>query len=142
MSSSDGSRDGTPVTIVSVNQETLDDLQAYLRGVGVEASSSRHLGIINELGPSVLALIVFPDDFPRQQVIAVLRATIERRPRVLPVLVTSEPRPYEENLPDSDRLLIVSRPIWAWTIYDIIRDHLATRAGAPSTATKRKRPSR
>ncbi len=134
------SRDGIRVAIVSANQETLDDLEGYLQGVGLATSSGRQLGNIDKLAPSVLVLVMFPDDFLRQKVVATVTATIDHRPRVLPVLVTNEPRRYEELL-DKERILVLPRPIWAWTIHDAIRAHLAADVWRSTRAAARRKPA-
>jgi hypothetical protein len=126
-----------PVVIISANRETLDDLEGYLRGVGVGSVCSRHLGVAEELGLDVLALVVFPDDFLPQNVLAMLSAIGDCRPSILAVLATSEPRRYEPGLADNDRVVIMPRPVWAWTIFDVIRSHLA--AHAPTQVRRRRR---
>jgi hypothetical protein len=125
MSPSARSRDAIRVAIVSANRETLDDLQGYLRGVGVEARCGRSLGIVEELASTVVALVVFPDDFLRQKVVHALGAIVELRPRLLAILVTRDPQRYSNDLPDSGQILVVPRPVWAWTVYEAIRPHLA-----------------
>jgi hypothetical protein len=126
---------GPHIAVVSANQETLDDLEGYLRDVGVSTLSGRHLGVVDELSPSVAVLVLFPDDFLRQEVIAILQALAACRPRLLLVLVTRDAARYELALPKTEHLLLMPRPVWAWAIHDAIRPYLV--AGS----TKRKAPS-
>jgi hypothetical protein len=112
------------VAVVSANQGTLDDLERYLRDVGLRTSCSKHLGVALGQPPSVVALVVFPDDFLRSRVIATLHAVAKARPRVLSLLVTGEPGRYEHDLPDTEHILVMPRPVWAWAIYDAIRPRL------------------
>lgn len=130
---------GKPVVIISANQETLVDLEGYLRGVGVGSVCGRHLGVAEELGRDVLALIVFPDDFLSQDVLTTLSAVVHCRPSILAVLATSEPRRYERGLADKNHVVIMPRPVWAWTLFDVIRSHLAALAPQQvGTRSKRK----
>src|SRR5689334_4146178 len=105
MSSSDSSRNETRVAIISANQETLDDLQRYLLGFGVQASCGRHFGLADKLAPTVVALVVFPDDFLRRTVIAALTTVVASQHQVLSVLITAEPLRYERGLPDMGHFL-------------------------------------
>jgi hypothetical protein len=124
------------VAIISGNQKTLDDLRGYLRGVGVEASCTRHLGSAAELAPGIVALVVFPDDFVRETVITTVMALVQRHPRILPVLITSEPRHYEGQLSDVTPFLVLPRPVWAWAIYDAVRPHLTAGTPKPRPSSK------
>jgi hypothetical protein len=130
--------DGLRVAVVSANHETLDDLRGYLRGVGVEAACGRKLDVLEGLPATVVALVVFPDDFLRQNVVTRLAAIIDLRPRLLAILVTGDARRYSDDLPRSPRIVVVPRPVWAWAIYDAIRPHLATRTGDEKRAARQR----
>jgi hypothetical protein len=125
MSSTKGATGTKAAVIVSANQETLDDLDAYLRGVGIAARCGRGLDILDEIAAGVVALVVFPDDFLFQSVVRAMATLSTRHPRILSVLVTADPRRFERALPKLKHVLILPRPTWAWTIYDGIREHLA-----------------
>jgi hypothetical protein len=112
------------VTIISTNPETLDGLQAYLRGAGLAARCTREVEGCAKLAPSrTLAFVLFPDDFPWESVMATLADFAEQRPLALPVLVTAQPQRFE-RLTSAEHVLIVPRPVWGWTILDAIRAHL------------------
>lgn len=128
---------GARVAIVSANQETLDDLGGYLRGVGIESVCARHLAVVGRLGPNTVAVVLFPDDFVCKKVFATLSALAKAAPSVVALLVTSEPRRYERALPDDHRVVILARPVWAWTIYDAIRLPLAAAATSRRRQTTR-----
>ncbi|MBX3232575.1 MAG: hypothetical protein KIT84_16490 [Labilithrix sp.] len=114
-------RDG--VTIVSTNRATLDDLQVYLRGAGVEARCMRDLReCVASTPASTQAFVLFPDDFRWEKVVATLAELAERRPTALPVLVTAHPQRFKTLTPPPS-VLIVARPAWGWTILDAIRAH-------------------
>lgn len=112
------------MTIVATNPETLDGLQAYLRGVGIAARCTRDLGECAKFAPeATIAFVVFTDDFRWEKVIAALADLAELRPKALPVLVTAQPQRFQ-NLTSAETVLIVPRPAWGWTILDAIRAHL------------------
>ena len=111
------------VTIVSTNPETLDGLQTYLRGAGIDVRCTRELDDCLELAPlTTLAFVLFPDDFRWESVVATLADLATRRPEALPVLVTAHPNRFE-HLTAPEEVLIVPRPVWGWTILDAVRAH-------------------
>jgi hypothetical protein len=119
--------DPTPsaaVAIISINPETLDGLQAYLSAAGIQARCVRDLDECSSNAyAKARAFIVFPDDFAWEHVIAAVADVTQRRPAALPILVTAHPKRFE-TLTDGDRVLVVPRPVWGWTILDAIRAHL------------------
>lgn len=117
------------VTIVSSNPETLDGLHAYLSAAGVVARCTRELEECRRgADANALAFVVFPDDFRWETVLATVADLTENHPRALPVLVTAQPRRYEE-LFSGGKVLVVPRPVWGWTILDAIRAHLDRQKG-------------
>jgi hypothetical protein len=112
------------VTIVSAKKDTLDDLAAYLEGVGVDAQRSRSLDVVRTLAPHTAAVIVFPDDFAWQEVVMAVTDIAAPRTRILPVLVTRQRERYERRFADTDYVLVVPKPVWAWSLFDAVRDHL------------------
>jgi DNA-binding response OmpR family regulator len=122
------------VAIVSQNPETLDGLQAYLSAAGVVASCSRDLENCAAASlPHALAFVLFPDDYRWESVVAALAELRERRPRSLPVLVTSHPNRFE-GLLGKGSVLVVPRPVWGWTILEAIRVHLVREEAADGGA--------
>ena len=112
------------VTIVSSNPETLDGLHSYLSAAGVVARCTRTIeDCLRVASESALAFVVFPDDFRWETVLAAVADLTENHPRALPVLVTAQPRRYEE-LFSGGKVLVVPRPVWGWAILDAIRAHL------------------
>jgi len=111
------------VTIVSTNRETLDGLQSYLRRAGVGARCTRDLAECTRFASESarnLAVVLFPDDFRRDKVLAAL-ADLAALPRpVLAVLVTAHPRKFEQ----ADGVMILPRPAWGWSILEAIRAHV------------------
>lgn len=113
------------VVIVSNNRETLDGLQRYLGDAGVIARCARDVVECAKVASSsTVAFVLFPDDFPWEQVVVTLATLAEQKPRVLPVLVTARPDRFQ-RLTTPESVLIVPRPAWGWTILDAIRAHTA-----------------
>jgi hypothetical protein len=69
-----------------------------------------------------LAFVIFPDDYRWESVVSALATLIERRPKVLPVLVTSHPKRFD-GLVDHEHVVVVARPAWGFTIAEAIRAH-------------------
>lgn len=115
------------VVIVSNNPETLDGLQKYLTDAGLAARCSRNVDECTRAGSSrTVAFVLFPDDFPWDNVVGALATLAEERPLALPVLVTARPDRFE-RLVGADSLLLVPRPVWGWAILDAIRAHIEQR---------------
>jgi len=113
------------VAIVSANPETLDGLQSYLQSAGVAARGTRRLEDCAELkAPATAAVILFPDDFPQESVMAIIADIGARGPNILRVLVTSHPKAFEALAEGRRNVLVVPRPVWGWTILDAIRAHV------------------
>jgi hypothetical protein len=116
------------VTIVSSKLETLQSLDAYLRGAGVTSNGTRLLDRLLEMTPrSSTAVVVFPDEYGPDLVERSVSALGRERPDVLLVVVTSEPQRFERMLVrrhTSTVPLVIPKPAWAWTILDAIRTRL------------------
>lgn len=113
------------VAIVSANPETLDGLQHYLQSAGVAARGTRRLEDCADLtAPATLAVVVFPDDFPREPLVATVLDIGARVPGILRVLVTGHPKTFEPLFGGRPNVLVVPRPVWGWTILDAIRAHV------------------
>src|SRR4051812_30317253 len=83
------------VSILSNNAETLDGLQAYLRGAGVPCRCTRTIENLETVAPSrATAVVIFPDDFGEAEVIALVQQLRRSRPRVLALLITREPQKF------------------------------------------------
>jgi hypothetical protein len=112
------------VTIVSGNDDTLDALQTYLNQAGLDARGSRHLDGARTADVPPTAVVFFPDDFAHTNVLREVRRLRREQPRVLVVLVTSEPHRFADALDvddDAPAPIIVPKPVWGWIILDAIR---------------------
>jgi hypothetical protein len=116
------------VTVVSRNAPTLDGLKTYLEGAGVLANTTAVLERVVEMTPpAAAAVILFPDEYEPAVARAALGRLKNARPNVLAVIVTHEPRRFEEADPDDPRVgapLVLAKPAWAWTILDAVRARL------------------
>ena len=121
------------VAIISANPETRGGLEKYLRGVGIAARGCRRLEDCADLtSASTLAVVLFPDDFAWEAVIATIAELARRCETTLRLLVTGQPKKYERLVEGRPNVVVVSRPAWGWTILDAIRSH------ADRTKTRRR----
>ena len=113
--------------ILSANPETLDGLQAYLVGVGLQSQSLRAVHDFEKAAPErATAAVIFPDDFGREEVLNLLRRTGRTQPGLLVVLVTREPQHFRIAMESDSRphpLVLLARPCFGWDILDVIRTH-------------------
>jgi len=112
------------VTIVSANPETRDRLESYLRSVGVPARGRRTLEECSELtSASTFAIVLFPDDFWWEAVVATIAELDARCSSALRVFVTAQPQKYQQLVDGRPNVLVVPRSVWGWMILDAIRSH-------------------
>jgi hypothetical protein len=126
---------GSPadVTIVASNSETLGELRAYFRRAGIAARGVRSLdAFLRDDRARRHPCILFPDDFPRDVVMATLADFTDGAPGALAILVTAHRHRFAQ-LPANGSVLVVPRPVWAWTLVDVLRAH------APQPSSKRER---
>jgi hypothetical protein len=118
------------VSIVSSNPETLDGFQSYLGAAGVPSHCARMIQNVRSVAPDrATAIVIFPDDFPEDDVFALMRHLRVARPSLLPLLVTSEPQRFRNVLEEDGRRLrpiVFPKPAFGWDILDAIRDHAET----------------
>jgi hypothetical protein len=126
------------VAIFSANPETLDGLEAYLHGVGIKAKGRRRLEECSELtSASTMAIVVFPDDFAWEAVLASVGELAKTCSSTLRLLVTGQPKKYERLVDGKGNVMVVPRPVWGWTILDAIRAHADRTDDAPARARRR-----
>ena len=130
-SNPDGAARPLHVTIVSDNPETLDGLEAYLRRAGVATNGTKHVERLPEMMPAATSVVLlFPDDFQHASVLSALATLRAERPKILPVLVTKEPKRFQLLTQPKTRQagavvpLIVPKPVWGWAVLDAIRTRL------------------
>jgi hypothetical protein len=109
------------VTIVCANRETQDDLQAYLRGAGFD---SRAVGRIDGQAiehPPPSVVIVFPDEFDADEVLAEISRLHREQPHVITVIVTRRTAYFASMLAADDKTMVLPKPAWGWTILEAIQ---------------------
>jgi hypothetical protein len=112
------------VTVVADNPQTLEDLYAYFKQVGVTSNGARELDSAAVVPADVTSLVLFPDDFGQADVEATILALRRARPKLLIVLVTGAPQRLAAALePDGRSLLplVLPKPAFGWTILDAIQ---------------------
>jgi len=111
--------------IVSDSPETIDGLQAYFAGVGIQACSARSLRSAVAVPPGTTALVVFPDEFPMAEIVVALVALHEEQPNVLLLLVTAHPHHFARlsRSGQTAHPILLPKPVFGWTIVDAIRMH-------------------
>ena len=112
------------VIMVCDNDTTLVDMRAYLRGAGIDARATRRLSEAWALRTTADAVLLFPDDFDREQISNSMPRWMARSPHPLLVLVTGDPSYYETQMRGLSPALtpvILPKPVWGWTIVDVLR---------------------
>jgi hypothetical protein len=70
-------------------------------------------------------MVLFPDDFSTDEVLRELARLRREEPGVLPLVVTGEPKRYEQVV-RADMTgrapIVIPRPAWGWLILDAIRE--------------------
>lgn len=117
------------VTVLSKNDETLDALVGYLRQVGLDVVGC---GVLEETRARVThAFVVFVDDFETAEVMPLIHEHAEAPGGPTQLLVTSHPSRLLMRLaarPRTNPPVVVPRPVWGFTVLDILRAQLAARA--------------
>ena len=113
------------VVVVSDNPETIDGLQGYFVGVGIQACSARSLGSEDAVPAGTTALVVFPDEFPMPEIVEELVALREEQPGLLLLLVTAHPQHFVALSRDGRPAhpIVLPKPVFGWIIVDAIRMH-------------------
>ncbi|WP_394842311.1 hypothetical protein LZC95_35210 [Pendulispora brunnea] len=116
------------VSIVSTNRETVDMLKSYLDKAGVPCHGTRAIDGIELVAPACAnATVIFPDDFPDADVLALVKHIRRARPRLLTLLVTNGPQRFRDLVATDGRSiapLVLPRPSFGWDILDAIRAHV------------------
>lgn len=119
--------------VVSENPETVDGLQSYFIGVGIDAQSADRLDATTNLSDHTTAVVFFPDGFGADDVIGEVRTLHRKRPRLLLLLITHDPRRFSAALAPTRSeppVLVLPKPAFGWVIVDAIRLHAETLAAS------------
>lgn len=111
------------VTLVSHRAETLESVNRYLYLAGVASRPVRFPSQSLDLAEFDDAAVIFADELDTVQTLEAIAALRRTKPGPLLVMVTANPARYAQiGLSDPDeRMLILPRPAWAWSILDAIR---------------------
>lgn len=121
--------------MIAENPQTLANLDAYFKRVGVTSSGSRSLTEKGAIPSAATALVLFPDDYASGDVETFVIALRRTRPKLFVVLVTSAPQNFGLATQRDERTvppLVLPRPAFGWTILDAIRgaDNRAKQGGS------------
>lgn len=114
----------TAVLIVSRNRETAHNLQQYFESrsltVTVFAGFAR---VPLDARPTPTALVVFPDEFPKDEAEVGLLEFAQHYPSATMTVVTADMQRFEDlatKLGENAfrRVLVLPRPAFSWTIFD------------------------
>jgi hypothetical protein len=117
---------GCPSTLVVCDDDdTLLRLRDYLSRAGVQTRATRQLTDVRK--PSSEAIVLLPDDFDVREVTDGLTRLLSRPQVPFLIIVTAGPRLFEsliEKLGKADSVVIIPKPVWGWTILDLLRGWL------------------
>jgi hypothetical protein len=98
-----------------------------LGSAGVPSHCTRAIANLELAAPDCAgATVIFPDDFPDAEVIAFVRKLRRAHPRLLSLLVTSEPQRFRAIAEADGRSMppiVLPKPSFGWDILDLIRAH-------------------
>jgi len=116
--------------IVCDNDETLLGLRAYLSRASIAARATRSLADAWSQIASVDALVLFPDDFDTGQVTDGLSRVLATAFRTFVIVVTADFQCFESLVQSTggSRAVVMPKPVWGWTILDLLRARLESRA--------------
>ncbi len=111
------------VTVIGDHARTIEGLRQYLNAAGVYSVVMRQLPDRTTDLALGIAVIIFPDDFETQEVLATIEALQQRNPRLWLLVVTSFPRNFQvTRLMDRARPpIIMPKPAFGWSILDELR---------------------
>jgi hypothetical protein len=134
--------EGIEVTLVAADRETIDVLQAYLSRAGIASHGTPDLRGGSSTTDLRSALVVFPDEFPAQEVALAVRQARHERPTLPIVLVTQSPQEVRALLNDDRHPLppiVIRKPAAGGMILDAI--HVASRPYKPEPSKRQKLPA-
>jgi hypothetical protein len=109
--------------VVCDDDDTLIRLRDYLVRAGVETRATRRLA--DAWGqPSSECIVLLPDDFNAGDVTDGLEQVLSRAPSPFVIIISAGPRLYEpliESLGNRESVLLLPKPVWGWTILDLLR---------------------
>jgi hypothetical protein len=125
MSESHASPEATAscVLVVGADAELLEQLRHYLTRAGIRARGTRCLDEAWRTARGQ-ALVLFPDDFDAGAVADGLGRVCSGSPYPKVIIITAGPRlfdPLLESLGRPDSVVVMPKPVWGWTILELLR---------------------
>lgn len=112
------------VAVAATDVDTVGSIASYLDAASVDSAVFTDITEVVAAPAGTVVFILFPDGFRWEEVVLALATIREEHSSALPVIVTSAPRRYEA-LTLGDRVLVVPRSTWGWSILDGIRFHIS-----------------
>lgn len=112
------------VAVAATDVDILGGVAGYLDAAGIASAVFTGITDVVAAPADTVVFILFPDGFRWEEVMLALASIREGHSSALPVIVTSAPRRYE-TLTLGDRVLVVPRSSWGWSILDGIRFHIS-----------------
>ncbi|HKO92100.1 MAG TPA: hypothetical protein VJU61_13145 [Polyangiaceae bacterium] len=115
--------------VVCDDDDTLLRLREYLLRAGVPTRATRQLRDAWKSSDGE-AIVLLPDDFATGEVTDGLSRLLSRTQAPFLIIVTAGPRLFEpliEELGNADSVVIIPKPVWGWTILDLLRGWIGTR---------------
>jgi len=115
------------VVIIADSRETIDGLQQYFQGAGIASTTTRVLRDAPSVSHAATTMVLFPDEFPAEDVTSGISSLRKKRPKLLIVVVTNAPQRIASALqPERDSVIpvVLLKPVFGWTILDSIREHV------------------
>jgi hypothetical protein len=122
-SAREGTRSCSCALVVCDDDDTLIRLRNYLVRAGVPTRATRRLADAWQPA-SGEAIVLLPDDFDTGEVTDGLSRLFSRPAAPFMVIVTAGPRLFEpliQSLGSSDSVVIMPKPVWGWTILELLR---------------------
>lgn len=112
------------VAVAATEVDTLSSVTSYLDAAGIGSTAFTDITDVVAAPSETVVFVLFPDGFRWEEVVLALATIREGHGAALPVIVTSSPRRYEA-LTLGERVLIVPRSAWGWSVLDGIRFHIS-----------------
>jgi hypothetical protein len=109
--------------VVCDDDDTLIRLRDYLVRAGMQTRATRRLSDAWK-SSSGEGIVLLPDDFDTAQVTEGLSGMLARAPSPFVIIVTAWPplfEPLVQSIGDPDSVVLMPKPVWGWTILDLLR---------------------
>jgi hypothetical protein len=112
---------GRRITVISRDRATRKGVEAYFQRAGARPSSVVRLADVPPLAEGADAIVLFADDYPRRDAVAVFAKIRRALPRTLLIVVTDAEDAFLTSPAGDDRVVVLRRPAWIWMLADVVR---------------------